>query len=199
MSDLQIRLDGAENGGKVSRLCQLRTETTGFTTHSPPGSDLEPFHTIHDALIPIHRLANRPTDDQYHQTKLAAEPRDPHSPPDFLKACITTSGTTGYHLSGEANSACSRASLSRTDSRLELCVVEVLALLIKASRLRRPGRCPHGGLQYLAPDSLRIIERQSLTFHDDCRSMTPITNPTVRNGLTSRESTPGISLMTSLS
>jgi hypothetical protein len=128
-------------------------------THSPPGSDLEPFYTIYNALIPIYRLANRPTDNQYHQTKLAAEPRDLYSLSDFLKACITTSGTTSYYLSGEANLACSRASLSRTDLRLKLCVIKVIALLIKASRLRRPGRYLYGGLQYLAPNSLRIIER----------------------------------------
>jgi DNA (cytosine-5)-methyltransferase 1 len=74
-------------------------------SHSPlsPASlaRLKPFHIIHDALIPIQRLANRPTDDQYHQPKLAAEPRDPHSPHDFLRGCITTSGTTGYYFPGE--------------------------------------------------------------------------------------------------
>jgi hypothetical protein len=149
------RLKRLRNSHRRSTLLPLFPKPT----HSPPGSDLEPFYTIHDALIPIHRLANRPTDNQYHQTKLAAEPRDPHSPPDFLKACITTSSTTSYYLSGKANLAYSRASLLRTDPRLKLCVIKVIALLIKASRLRRPGRYLYGGLQYLAPNSLRIIER----------------------------------------
>lgn len=71
-------------------------------THGPPGSGLKPWHFIKDALRPIERLANHPTNDKYHQTKPTRNPREPHSPQMFLKGCITTNGggDASYHFSG---------------------------------------------------------------------------------------------------
>jgi DNA (cytosine-5)-methyltransferase 1 len=69
-------------------------------THGPAGSGLKPYRLIHDALLPIQRLGFRATNDKYHQTKLAAEPRAPTSPHKFLKGCITTGGAEEYHYSG---------------------------------------------------------------------------------------------------
>jgi hypothetical protein len=69
-------------------------------THGGPGSGLIPWQCIEDALVPIQRLALRPTDDQYHQPKHIKNPQDPHSPRTFLKGCITTDGGTAYHYSG---------------------------------------------------------------------------------------------------
>ncbi|KAH7090195.1 S-adenosyl-L-methionine-dependent methyltransferase [Paraphoma chrysanthemicola] len=69
-------------------------------THGPIGSGLKRFTSIRDALLPIERLANRPTDDQYHQPKIAARPREPYSSNSFLKGCITTNGAEKYHYTG---------------------------------------------------------------------------------------------------
>ena len=69
-------------------------------THGPAGSGLKKFNYIHDALIPIQRLALRPSNDPYHQPKPAQNPRPAYSPQTFLKGCITTGGPDSYHYSG---------------------------------------------------------------------------------------------------
>ncbi|KAH4037884.1 hypothetical protein HBI88_122120 [Parastagonospora nodorum] len=70
-------------------------------THGPPGSGLEPWHFIKAALRPIERLANRPTNDFYHQPKPTRTRRKSYDPQSFLKGCITTNGGEGkYHYNG---------------------------------------------------------------------------------------------------
>ena len=51
-------------------------------------------------MIPIQRLALRPSNDPYHQPKTAQNPRPAYSAHTFLKGCITTSGPDSYHYSG---------------------------------------------------------------------------------------------------
>jgi hypothetical protein len=69
-------------------------------THGPAGSGLKKFNYIHDALLPIQRLADRPSRDPYHIPKPAKDPRPPYNAHSFLKSCITTSGPDSYHPSG---------------------------------------------------------------------------------------------------
>lgn len=72
-------------------------------THGPLGSGLKKFHTIRDALLPIERLGNRPTGDQYHQPKILKKPKEPYDPRGFLRGCITAGGGVNYHPSGLRN------------------------------------------------------------------------------------------------
>jgi hypothetical protein len=65
-------------------------------THGPEGSGLKSWHFISDALIPLQPHLH----DQYHQPKLAKEPKEPYSPQTFLKGCITVGGATAYHYTG---------------------------------------------------------------------------------------------------
>ncbi|KAI4933897.1 uncharacterized protein J4E92_003566 [Alternaria infectoria] len=69
-------------------------------THGAPGSGLNPFVYIDQALKHITRQGNRAMNDFYHQPKLFPVPRPAYDARTFLRGCITTGGTTACHPSG---------------------------------------------------------------------------------------------------
>ena len=71
-------------------------------THGPPGSGLESFVYVADALKVLERQRPHalydPYDDIAKKRRTEGKPYDPHT--EFLKGCVTTGGGKNHHYSG---------------------------------------------------------------------------------------------------
>jgi DNA (cytosine-5)-methyltransferase 1 len=72
--------------------------------HGPPGSGLQPFCTIKDALRLTETEPQRFSDDQYHQPhKMRRLDKQAVDPQTSMASCVTTEGGHSHHYSGTRN------------------------------------------------------------------------------------------------